>query len=305
MTAAERLKRVAPSRGKELARRGFRSWGTATASSRPLPTYLIIGTKRGGTTSLWRNLQTHPQVVPMFPAAENLKSPHYFDINWDRDESWYRSYFPTEQQRERARTRAGLDGPMVSGDASPYYLFHPAAAERAAQTVPDAKILVLLRHPVDRAWSHFHERVGAGTESLDFEAALDAEDDRLGPARDRLAAGGTGYEKEHDFCSYLARGRYWEQLETWLGRFPSSSILIMRSESYYADPSTHLRRVFDHIGIDPAVELPGLRHMNRLPAKTLEPRLRGRLNEYYRPHVHTLQERLDRDFEWDLTTERV
>ncbi|VXC52641.1 sulfotransferase domain-containing protein [Nocardioides sp. AX2bis] len=305
MTAAERIKRVAPSLPKELARRGFRSWGAATSSRRPLPSYLIIGTKRGGTTSLWRNMQTHPQVVPMFPAAENLKSPHYFDINWDRSESWYRSYFPTEQRRERARRVAGLDGPVVSGDASPYYLFHPAAAGRAAQTVPGAKVIVLLRHPVDRAWSHFHERVGAGTETLEFEAALDAEDDRLRPARDRMAAGDYAYDESHDFCSYLARGRYWEQLETWLGQFPASSVLVMRSESYYADPGNHLRRVFDFVGIDADVELPDLRHMNRLPARPLEPRLRGRLNEYYRPHVQTLQERLDRDFEWDLTADRV
>ncbi len=93
------LKRYAPSWAKEAVRYGARAYGCMTSAQRPLPDFLIIGTKRGGTTSLWSALLRHPQAVPLFPAAENVKSPHFFDIHWERGEGWYRSYFPNGYRR--------------------------------------------------------------------------------------------------------------------------------------------------------------------------------------------------------------
>lgn len=112
-------KKHLPGAVKRTARSALRSYAVASAEQRALPDFLIIGTKRGGTTSLWNWLVRHPQVAPMFPAAQQIKSPHYFDINFSRGLGWYRSHFPTRRALAGARRRLG--GPVLTGEASPYY----------------------------------------------------------------------------------------------------------------------------------------------------------------------------------------
>ena len=302
MSALAPARRLAPPQVKAAARAAIGRYGLLTAEHRPLPDYLVIGTKRGGTTSLWKNLRLHPQVLSLFPQAGNLKSPHFFDINWARGERWYRSHFPTDRHRERQAREAGH--PVVVGDVSPYYLFHPRAAERASLVVPEAKIVVALRNPVDRAYSHYQERCKAGTEHASFAEALAAEPERLAAEVPRMAADPDYYSEAHDFCSYLARGRYLEQLQPWLDRYPPSSVLVLASERYYGEPAAALREVFELLGVDPEFPIPATEHMNYLPAAPMDPAIREQLNAYYRPHVQALQEALGRDFGWDLSSVR-
>ncbi len=292
------IKRWSPVWAKEVARRGARTYGSMTSRQRPLPDYLIIGTKRGGTTSLWRNLLRHPQVVSLFPAAENVKSPHFFDIHWERGEQWYRSYFPTTSTRQRRANAHQLR--TVVGDASPYYMFHPLAPERVARLLPDARLIVALRNPTDRAYSHYQERRAEGTEPLSFRAALAAEATRLAGEEDRIRAERGYYSQAHDFASYLARGRYLEHLDPWLGVFDPAQLLILRSEDFYADPHAVLTQVFMFLGIEPDPPGLALSHLNRLPAPDLHPSTRAWLDDYFRPHVHALEARLDRSFGWNL-----
>ena len=159
----------------------------ATAGLRPPPDFLIIGTKRGGTTSFYFDLIAHPSYVRLYPPPvpglkqDATKGVHYFDTNYTRGERWYRSYMPTSAARTRAARRSG--GPVVAGEASPYYLFHPVAAERAHASVPEARIIALLRDPVSRTHSHWKERRRAEAEVLDFEEALAAEPGRLAGER--------------------------------------------------------------------------------------------------------------------------
>jgi hypothetical protein len=96
------------------AKWALRRYGAATAHRRPLPDFLVIGAKRGGSTSLFRNLVTTPGVLPLFPRREDLKGTYYFDVFHDRGEAWYRSHFPTTG----ARRRAGR--PLAVGEATPY-----------------------------------------------------------------------------------------------------------------------------------------------------------------------------------------
>ena len=115
----------------------FRVAGGLTARFRPNPDFLLIGTKRGGTTSLYYDILKLPQVITLFPSAKRLpkanetKGIHYFDTNHHRGERWYRSHLPSRFARRKAEARVGKR--VVVGEASPYYLFHPLAAERAAQ----------------------------------------------------------------------------------------------------------------------------------------------------------------------------
>src|SRR5215470_4416040 len=154
---------------KVFGRRSRRTLGRWTSSGRMLPTFLIIGAQRCGTTSLFKAIAEHPAVVP--PTFH--KGVHYFDINYPRGIDWYQGHFPTRFAGRRAT--AGLDVPPATGESSPYYLHHPAAPARIAAALPDVKLIALLRDPVERAFSAYKHEVARGFEDQPFERALDLE----------------------------------------------------------------------------------------------------------------------------------
>jgi Sulfotransferase domain len=156
------------------ARETLTGWRMLSAGRRPLPDFLILGAQRSGTTSLYNYLAAHPLVLPAVPS----KGVHYFDKHADRSLRWYRAHFPTRAQRRRREHPAG--SPTVTGEGSPYYLFHPHGPARAAAAVPDARLIVMLRDPVERAYSHYQQEYARGFEDAgSFEAALDLEPSRL------------------------------------------------------------------------------------------------------------------------------
>jgi hypothetical protein len=294
---AQRAKEAAPDWAKEATRPMFRGAGRTTVALRQLPDYLIIGTKRGGTTSMYKYLLRHPNVVPMWPGVENAKKTHYFDQFHDRGQRWYRSHFPSVLQRRRIERRTGA--PTVTGEAAPYYMFHPLVLDRVRAELPAVKVIVLLRNPVDRIWSHHHERVLNRTEDLSFQEALEAEPSRLAGERERIMTEPGYYSPRHDFCSYLARGRYLEHLEPWLDAFPAEQIHIVRSEDLYRQPAETLTAAHRFLGI-PEVPPVTKHRFNYIPASKMPLEDRARLADYYAPHVAALEARLGRSFEWNL-----
>ncbi len=286
------LKRATPKPAQHAVRSVSRAYGARTAVDRPLPDYLIIGAKKGGTSSLINWLIQHPENLRMFPSFQPLKTAHFFDINFAEGVDWYRGHFPSTQTRSRT------PGAVV-GEASPYYMFHPAAAARARSVVPDAKIIAVLRNPVSRAYSNYWDRVAAGTETLpSFEEALAAEERRLARVdEERLRTDPTYYSLEHDQFTYLARGRYAEHLVTWIDAYPSEQLLVLRAEDMYADPARVFGQVQRFLGI-PEREV-DLRTYNERSKPPMDPRTRDRLASYYRPHNAALHEVLGRDMRWD------
>jgi hypothetical protein len=285
-----------PPQVKAAGRAVVRRYALVTAGHRVLPDFLVAGTKRGGTTSLWKWLQQHPGVLPMFPAVQQIKSPHYFDVNWTRGERWYRSHFPTRAAVARAERHLG-HRPVV-GEASPYYMFHPLAPERVAATAPGAKVIMLLRDPVDRAFSNWRERRGSDAEDIaDFAAALDAEPGRLEGEVERLLRDPGYYSFHHDNHTYLARGRYDEQVRRWIEHLGREQLLILRSEDMYADPAGVFAQVEDFLGL-PHSDAIRFDHHHLLPDRRWEEAVRSRLISYYEPHNRALSETLGRRLDW-------
>jgi len=245
-TAARRLRRsAAGAAGTAAAKRSLRSFGELTAELRPFPDFLIIGAKRGGTTSLDAYLREHPAVPPLFPRAQKIKGTYFFDENWARGERWYRSHFPTRAALALLRRRTGAT-PRV-GEASPYYLFHPLAPQRAASLVPHARIVVLLRDPVERAFSHYKERLENDTEPLSFDDAVAAEDARIAGEEARIVAEPRYVSVPHRHQSYVAQGRYATPLRRWMSAFPREQILVLPSELLYRETQATYDAVCDHI----------------------------------------------------------
>ncbi len=293
-----RIRDRLPSPVRHVAAAAARRYGSATAGQRPVPDFLIIGAKKAGTSSLMNWLLRHPAVFSMFPRIQATKSPHFFDLNFWRGRAWYASHFPTRRARRRRERRIGALS--VVGEASPYYMFHPAASTRVAATVPDARVIVLLRDPVSRAYSNFWDRKAFGSEDLPtFEQALAAEQDRLATVDDeRLRDDPRYYSFHHDHHSYLARGRYAEHLEPWLAAVAPDRRLVVQAERLFADPAGVFGTVQRFLGIPETAQVP-MRQYNERRRAPMDPSTRGFLADYYRPHNRALYRLLDRDLDWE------
>jgi hypothetical protein len=267
------------SRTVAYARRGY---ARATALARALPDYLIIGAQKGGTTSLQWYLNQHPSV-----RRPTRKELHYFTLHADRPVGWYRAHFPVR-----------ADG-TVSGDATPYYLFHPAVPDRAHAVVPDARLVVLLRDPVNRAHSHYNHEVALGHETLSFEDALAAEEERLAGEDEKLRADPGARSFAHQHHSYVARGRYAEQLERWLALYPREQLLVLVSEELFADPIGATLETQRFLGLPerPPARLQA-RNVRRYTSP-LDDGLHARLAAGFADDNQRLARLLGRDLPWD------
>lgn len=280
------------------ARSVVRAYGSATAARRQPPDFLVIGAKKGGTTSIINWLLMHPQVMGMIPRAQSAKSPHYFDINYWRGESWYLSHFPTTAARSRRATSVGL--PQQTGESSPYYLFHPYAAARVRATTPEARMIAILREPVSRAYSNYWDRRATGHESLpSFEDAVAAEPVRLAAVPDTSLADPGSYSYDHDHHAYLRRGEYAPQLRRYFELFPREQLLVLTFDELRDDAERVFLDVQQHLGLQAHELDTSLEAFNvRTDYPPIDPGMRERLREHFAPHNADLERLLDRRLGW-------
>ena len=217
-------------------------------AQRPAPDFVIVGAQRCGTTSLFRALSEHPA---MMQNVIDAKGVHYFDTSYHQNTKWYFAHFPSQAERDSHAAKVGQSA--IAGEASPYYLYHPAGAERMAQAIPNAKLVVLLRDPVKRAISHHLHMVWEGHEPIeDLDEALDLESARLqGVDEGRLIADRSFISRPHQHFSYVARGHYAAQLERLYQHFDKDNVLVMATETLIRDSESSLSRIQSFIGLEP------------------------------------------------------
>ena len=264
---------------KTAARRATRQahdlYARATEKQRTLPTFLIIGGQRCGTTTLFKALDQHPGVL----GANLRKGVHYFDLHYDRPLSWYRSHFPT-QRRVQALNRANGYAPAL-GESSPYYLWHPLAVERIAKDLPDIRLIALLRDPVERAYSaHAHERA-RGFESKPFEQALESETERLAGEEQRILDDPTARSTSHQHLAYVRRGEYIEQLERVEKLIGRERLLVLDSQDFWSQPELVWPEVTAFLSL-PEAPVQFERHNSR-SRSPMPDELRLRLAAHYEP----------------------
>lgn len=268
-----------------------RGWRRITAGLRLLPDWLIIGTQKGGTTSLYEYLITHPDV-----GGASRKEVHFFDLKWEKGVDWYRTHFPTTLQAQARERETGRPFHVLEG--TPYYMFHPAAPERVRQVLPEVRLMAVLRNPVDRALSHYHHERRAGRETLTFEEAIERETERLSGTHAGLDEADEAARKHHWRHAYLARGRYAEQLERWLRAFPREQLLVLNSERFYADTAAEMERVMRWLNVPPIHPATYDRRNAGGEYGKLDPVVRQRLEEYFAPYNERLYELLGERWDW-------
>ena len=264
--------------------------GAATSSQRQLPSFVMVGAQRAGTTSLFRALMAHPQVH----SANFHKGVNYFDVNYHRDFSWYRGHFPTTAS---LRARGRDDAPPITFEASGYYMWHPCAPERLARHLPEVKVLAMLRDPVERAfsaWKHEHAR---GFETESFERGLELEDERLEGEVERMVADPAYQSFSHRHHAYRRRGQYAEQLTELRRHLPAEQIHVVDSEAFFERPEETFADVLTFLGL-PIAFPERFDRWNGRPSSPMAPATREALDDHFAPHDRALSDLLGRDPAW-------
>jgi hypothetical protein len=266
----------------EVRRSGEHMLRRASAGRRPLPDFLILGAQKAGTTSLHAYLCQHPDVD-----SPVTKEVHFFDHDFQRGEGWYRAHF-----------RRPGGAASIAGESTPYYLFHPLVPARVAGLLPGCKLIVVLRNPIDRAYSHHNHERALGFEDLGFEQALAMEAQRLEGEEELLLADPRHRSWAHQHYSYLSRGRYAEQLERWLEPFAREQLLVLGAEDLFADPLAVVAEAQEFLGLEPEppadVEAKNARAYAPIAAEA-----RATLSASFDPHNRRLYRLVGRDFGWD------
>lgn len=264
---------------RKVLRSAYRGYGQATATLRPLPDFLILGAQKAGTTALYAYLRWHPQIT-----GPSFKEVSFFDRHYARGERWYRAHLPVRHR--------GL-----VGEASPSYLFHPLAPERVARMLPDARLIALLRNPVDRAFSHYQHEVALGREQLSFEDALAREQERMEGELEHMLRDPVYFSHAWWNYTYAARGRYADQLERWFAAVSREQLLVLLTDDLAADTAGTYRRVLDFLGVDPR----GLDSYPRIFEREyggMSPETRAQLAAVFAEPNGRLAELLGRDLPW-------
>jgi hypothetical protein len=272
-----------PERVRTALRPAAQRFRVATSRARILPSFLVIGAQRAGTTSLFIYLSEHPHVAGPTGGDGTVRWPkelHFFDKRFSFGLDWYRRFFPLAAERRLARLR---NRDLLAGEATPSYLFHPEAPERVAACLPEVRLIAILRNPIERAFSHYQLRRRMGREHLKFARAIKAEE-RQNRRGDRRR-------------SYLARGLYAEQLERWLAYFPREQLLVIRSEDLMTYPAEVYGEVVDFLELE-RWKPDSIVLRNRASYAPIGPVLRAHLEKYFAESNLRLARLLGRDFGW-------
>jgi hypothetical protein len=192
------------------------------------PSFLIVGAQKAGTSSLHNYLGQHPSIRYSLLKREI----HYFDLNYFRGDHWYLSHFPIKNKA------------AITFEKSPYYLFHPLASKRSYIFNPSLNIIMLLRDPVKRAYSHYHHEVDKGREIRPFRDAVEEEMAKVEIDHSNLLLSHIEYSFTHHRYSYFARGKYADQIDLWRSYFPEKQIFIETAENFFRDPIMVCEKIF-------------------------------------------------------------
>jgi hypothetical protein len=246
-----------------------------------LPQFLGLGTQKGGTTSLHLLLDTHPAIF--LPACKEVQ---YHSLHDDKPLAWYSAHYKDAVPLQ------------LRGDITPYYLFHPRAPRNIHRTIPDARLIVLLRDPVERTLSQYFHARRHGFEVLELAPALAAEAERLRGAEERLAQAGS-WDYSHQKHSYVSRSRYEQQLDRYEALFSAEQLLVLKSEDLFAHPQGSWERLLRFLSLDP-MPLPQLPAANsgRCEAADVPQTLRQQLRAELATTAAAMRKRYGIDWGW-------
>lgn len=262
-----------------LVKRHVYGWSSPL---RVLPDLIVIGVVRSGTTSLYHYLSQHPSIIKS--AYDELG---YFDSNYKLGLNWYKSLFPSIFTKKNIIKKSGK---FITYDVTPFYIYHNKIPQRIHQILPNSKLIVILRNPVDRSYSNYF----LGNQEKKFEEII-ADEKKILNKIDK-----NNEDKYYNFVhtSMLARGFYAEQLERWFKIFPKNQILIIKSEELAIETNKIMNDVFSFLGL-PYYEISDKSKKNKIDYDAMKIETRTDLIDFFRPYNEKLYSLLGRNFDWE------
>jgi len=260
-----------------------------TGSIRVLPDFLVIGAKRCGTTSLFYHLPEHPCIS---------KSPYdnmgFFNDNFHLGINWYKSFFPTIFTRNKIKSKFG---DCMTFDVTTTYMEEESTANNVYQTKPNMKIIVILRNPVDRAYSHYHVNVKEKSEKRSFEDAIFEEMNRIKSERIIQNKNKNLRVFTPNNIHYLKKGFYALQLKSWFKIFPREQILVLSTEEFQEDQNIIYKKIFDFLNI-PNMKIKSTEKMEKGNYIPMKHDTQNLLLDYFRQYNYELFELINSEFDW-------
>jgi hypothetical protein len=285
------VKSAVPTRVRQVGRRASLGFGRATSGRRALPDFLLVGAQRCGTTSLFRALLSHPNVL----RANFLKGVNYFDVEGDKSLAWYRGHFPL-LSTARKHAAPGQQRAQVF-EASGYYMFHPHAPGRIIDALPEVKIVAMVRDPVERAFSAYKHEFARGFETETLERALALEDDRVTPELNRMLADPDYQSDVYRHQAYRRRGHYAEQLQRFVDALGPQRVHVVQSELFFTQPVDEYTRLLEFL--DLSTVMPGsFDRYNPRPSAPMDAGVAAQLRTHFEPHDAALESFLGAPPSW-------
>ena len=207
------------------------------------PSFFIVGAPKAGTTALHAYLEKHPQVC-----MSSDKEPNYFTAAAIAAQELYYKKKNAETEQEYLQLFHPKTSTRIAGEASVSYLFYPDTAEKIHAFDPAAKIIIVLRDPVQRAFSHYQMDYSIGLLDVPFETIY-----RRGPGDTATAM---------YFQQYFLLSKYAEQVNRYLAVFPKDQVLLMLQEELYQQPAKTLSSLCSFLGIDPQMAASSMEQQN-------------------------------------------
>jgi hypothetical protein len=253
-------------------------------SQHPLPDFIIAGVQKGGTTFLYQEMLRHPDVKGAL-----TKEVHFFDENFDKGIDWYSAMFPRSRSGEK----------ILRAEASPEYIFHPAAVGRIAETLADTLLIVILRDPVQRALSQYkHERRLGFEYCATFEEALALEDARVSDDFEMLSNGSMARSFAVGHFAYTRRGLYADQLKRATKLIGPERLLVLVSEDMFADASGTISRALEFVGATPRVNDRVGQNDMAFESESMDEQTKSMLTQKFAEPNAELAEFLGRELPW-------
>ena len=260
-----------------------------TGFIRVIPDFLVIGAKRCGTTSLYQHLSEHP-CISRSP-RDNIG---FFNENYHLGINWYKSLFPTVFYKKKMESK---NKQCLFFDVTSTYMEEELTAKNVYEVNPNQKIIVILRNPVDRAYSHYHVNVKEKSEKRSFEDAIFEEMNRIKSERIIQNKNKNLRVFTPNNIHYLKKGFYALQLKSWFKIFPREQILVLSTEEFQEDQNLIYKKIFDFLNI-PNMKIKSTEKMEKGNYIPMKHDTRNLLLDYFRQCNHELFELINSEFDW-------
>ena len=261
-----------------------------TSGIRVLPDFILFGGTRSGVMTLTKYIQEHPDV-------SIIRNIHFFEYTFTNNVGWYKRYFPTSFYKNFFRVKHKRK--LVVGESTGTYLFHPDVPKRIRENIPNVKLIVMLRNPINSLYSKYNHYRNEGLESSSLEDAIKMEMKRIkiGNERKELRINNPDFDNHVNF-NYLRHGHYAEKLKNWLKIFPKEHILILTNDEFNADIDKTMKQTFDFLSLPNYTIKNKIKHsVGRYPK--MQESVRKLLVDYFRSYNQEFYKLIGKELDWD------